>query len=371
MLKLRRDDMHFRRLQLALLTLLLTASSSAAQVQKNAGNWAEWETISPEGEEFTVTMPKNPTTETAKFPYHKFELNTRLYLATSPAGPIVAVTSFSGIKSNPAEYTEFARFNSYIDAFKDFFPPKVRTKDTALTKLTLVSSMPFHGNTGRSYKITIGELSGSLQAFVTRKRFYAIVSLNTKKDDALEQKFLSSFVLPERGPDPPKNTATAENQAGAQVASEVSPDGQPQAKPQGDTGSTEQPANADPNAANNNTAANPDPNAANNSTPSTQVPPEKQPGQKRGPISGGVLNGKAIYLPMPEVPAGEVNGVVLVAVLVDEQGTVVDARAVSGPAHLQTAAVAAARLARFSPTLLMGEPVRVTGTLSYNFVRSN
>jgi len=357
--------MQFRRLQLALLTLLLTASPLAAQALKNAGNWAEWETISPEGEEFTVTMPKNPTTETTKFAYHKFELSTRLYLATSSAGPIVAVTSFSGIKSNPAEYTEFARFNSYIDAFKDFFPPKVRTKETALTKLTLVSSMPFHGHTGRSYKITIGELSGSLKAFVTRKRFYAIVSLNTKKDDALEEKFLSSFVLPERGPDPPKNAATAANQPGEQpaseVAPEVAPDAQSQAqqnqrKPEGDAGNTEQPPpNPDANAANS---------TANNSQPN-------QPNQKRGPISGGVLNGKAIYLPMPEVPAGDVNGVVLVAVVVDEQGTVIDARAVSGPAHLHAAAVAAARLARFSPTLLMGEPVRVTGTLSYNFVRSN
>lgn len=360
--------MHFRRLQLALLTLLLTASPLAAQAVKNAGNWAQWETISPEGEEFTVTMPKNPTTETAKFAYHKFELNTRLYLASSSAGPIVAVTSFSGIKSNPAEYTEFARFNSYVDAFKDFFPPKVRTKETALTKLTLVSSMPFHGYTGRSYKISIGELNGSLQAFVTRKRFYAIVSLNTKKDDALEEKFLSSFVLPERGPDPPKNAATAANQPGEQAQSEaapeVAPDAQSQAqqnqrKPEGDTGNTEQPASTDPNAANNTTANNSGSNQQN------------QQNQKRGPLSGGMLNGKAIYLPMPEVPAGEATGVVLVAVLVDEQGTVIEARAVAGPAHLHAAAVAAARLARFSPTLLMGEPVRVTGTLSYNFVRSN
>ena len=64
--------------------------------------------------------------------------------------------------------------------------------------MTLVSSRPFHGHTGRTYKLTIGDLSGSLNAFVTRKRFYAIVSLNTKKDEALEEKFLSSFVLPER-----------------------------------------------------------------------------------------------------------------------------------------------------------------------------
>jgi len=50
--------------------------------------------------------------------------------------------------------------------------------------------------------------------------------------------------------------------------------------------------------------------------------------------------------------------VVLVAVLVDEQGTVIDARAVSGPAHLHAAAVAAARLARFSPTQGTGRAIR-------------
>jgi protein TonB len=76
-------------------------------------------------------------------------------------------------------------------------------------------------------------------------------------------------------------------------------------------------------------------------------------------------------MPTPEVPGGEASGVVLVSVLVDEQGSVVEARAISGPAHLHNAAVSAARLARFSPTLLMGEPVRVSGTLSYNFSKSN
>lgn len=348
--------MHFRRLFLALLTLSLAASSICAQVQKNAGTWAEWETISPEGEEFTVTMPKNPTTEAAKFPYHKMELNTRLYLATSASGPVLAVASFSGIKSNPAEYTEFARFNSYVDAFKDFFPPKVRTKDTALTKFTLVSSRPFHGHTGRSYKVSIGELSGTMQAFVTRKRFYAVVSLNTKKDDAIDEKFLSSFVLPERGPDPPKDAAAAANQQQGEVANEQTLEQaqaeQKQAKPSGETGRTEEVPN--------------DPNPTN--APANQP---QQPKEKRGPVQGGVLNSKAIYLPMPEVPASEATGVVVVQVVVDEQGSVVEARAVSGPAHLQTAAVSAARLARFSPTLLMGEPVRVSGVLTYNFVRAN
>jgi TonB family protein len=360
--------MYFRRLSLALLTLLLAVSPLFAQAQKNEGSWAEWETITPEGEEFTVTMPKNPTTETTKFPYHKMELNTRLYLARSAAGPVLAVASFSGIKSSPM-YTEFARFNSYIDAFKDFFPPKVRSKDTVIAKLTLVNSKPFNGHVGRTYKMTLGELSGVVQAFVTRRRFYAIVSLNTKKDDALEEKFLSSFMLPERQPDPPKIAANqTEQQQQQNVAEQVLPEGDPKqgsGEAQGATGSTEQAPNTDPNAATNvapNQAQNPDPNAN----------AEKKPANaKRGPVSGGVLNARAIYLPQPEAPAGEANGVVTVQVLVDEQGTVLEARAISGAQNLHQAAVTAARLARFSPTLLMGEPVKVTGIITYNFARSN
>src|SRR5215216_1878968 len=219
--------MHFRRLHLALSMLLLTALPLSAQGPKEV--WTEWETISPEGEEFTVSMPKNPTTETTTFPYHKMELNARLYLATSSAGPVLGIASLSGIKSDPAQYTEFARFNSYMDAFKNFFPPKVRSKET-LAKLTLVSSRPFHGHTGRAYKLTIGDLSGSVNAFVTRKRFYAIVSLNTKKDEVLEEKFLSSFVLPERQMEPKTSAAAAAGDPSGRPAGNEQNQVQPEAE---------------------------------------------------------------------------------------------------------------------------------------------
>ena len=348
--------MHSRRLHLVLASILLAAFAVAAHAQKPAEVWAEWETLSPENEEFTVLMPKNPTTESTTFPYHKMELNARLYMATSSAGPVLAIASLSGIKSDPAQYTEFARFNSYIDAFKTYFPPKVRSKET-IVKMTLVSSRPFNGHTGRSYKLTMGDLSGSVNAFVTRKRFYAIVSLNNKKDEALEEKFLSSFVLPERQNEPAKTVASAnsdQQQNPNQPEKILDPNTQNQPEAEAAL-----PAN-NSESGTNNSPANP---------PNTRQPAGEQ--GKKGPINGGMLNGKAIYLPVPEAPAGDANGVVLVAILVDEQGTVVDARAVSGPQHLHAAAVAAARLARFSPTLLMGEPVKVNGTLSYNFVKSN
>ncbi|HEY4422601.1 MAG TPA: energy transducer TonB [Pyrinomonadaceae bacterium] len=351
--------MHSRRLHLALTSILLAAFAAAAHAQKPADAWAEWESLSPDNEEFTVLMPKNPTTESTTFPYHKMELNARLYMATSNTGPVLAITSLSGIKSDPAQYTEFARFNSYIDAFKAFFPAKVRSKET-LMKMILVSSRPFHGHTGRSYKLTLGDLNGSVNAFVTRKRFYAIVSLNIKKDEALEEKFLSSFVLPERQNEPPKTVASTnpdqQQQSPNPSEKPLDPNTQNTVQPEGEATLPANPSNAEAPV----TPATP-PNGR-------QAPTE--PG-KKGPINGGMLNGKAIYLPVPEAPAGDANGVVIVAILVDEQGSVIEARAVSGPQHLLATAVAAARLARFSPTLLMGEPVRVNGTLSYNFVKSN
>ncbi|HEV8429046.1 MAG TPA: TonB family protein [Pyrinomonadaceae bacterium] len=100
-------------------------------------------------------------------------------------------------------------------------------------------------------------------------------------------------------------------------------------------------------------------------------PPEVKP-PPRAPISGGVLNGKAISLPKPAYPpiarAAHASGTVVVQVLIDENGNVVSAHAVSGHPLLQAAAVGAAKSARFSPTKLSGQPVKVTGVIQYNFV---
>jgi TonB family protein len=88
-------------------------------------------------------------------------------------------------------------------------------------------------------------------------------------------------------------------------------------------------------------------------------------------VSGGVLNGKATSLPDPVYPpvakAARASGTVVVRVTVDEKGDVISAEAVSGHPLLRAAAVAAARQAKFKPTLLNGKPVKVTGTLNYTF----
>ena len=88
-------------------------------------------------------------------------------------------------------------------------------------------------------------------------------------------------------------------------------------------------------------------------------------------ISGGILNGKAVSKPAPVYPpaakAAGVGGTVAVQIVVDEAGNVETAEAVSGPALLRDAAETAARRARFSPTLLSGQPLKVSGVVTYNF----
>lgn len=89
-------------------------------------------------------------------------------------------------------------------------------------------------------------------------------------------------------------------------------------------------------------------------------------------VTGSVLNGKALALPPPAYPplarAAHASGTVTVQVLIDEEGNVSRARALDGHPLLQAVSVTAARQAKFSPTLLEGEPVKVAGVIKYNFV---
>lgn len=100
-------------------------------------------------------------------------------------------------------------------------------------------------------------------------------------------------------------------------------------------------------------------------------PPTPAPRTILKPVSGGVLNGTAISLPPPVYPEAakrmRTSGVVTVDVVLDETGKVLSATASSGPAILRESAVQAALKARFSPTKLSGQPVKVSGVINYKF----
>ncbi len=110
-------------------------------------------------------------------------------------------------------------------------------------------------------------------------------------------------------------------------------------------------------------------------------------------VNGGVLNGRAISLPKPEYPAEAkkdgAEGAIAVTITIDEKGNVTSAVAAldyqtvhktgegdtpeAKPAHplLREASEKAAMGAKFAPTQLDGQPVKVTGVIIYNFVTSH
>jgi TonB family protein len=107
------------------------------------------------------------------------------------------------------------------------------------------------------------------------------------------------------------------------------------------------------------------------SSPQPQQPETSPQTDARPPAEGGILNSKAIELPAPKYPAEakkvHAAGQVQVQVLVDETGKVISAEALFGPDSLRQAAVDAARLARFKPTMINGVAVKVSGILTYEF----
>lgn len=85
-----------------------------------------------------------------------------------------------------------------------------------------------------------------------------------------------------------------------------------------------------------------------------------------------VLNSQALELPKPIYPpiARQIRqqGTVTVQVMIDESGNVISAKATSGPPLLTREAEKAAFRARFSPTRISDQAVKVSGVITYNFV---
>jgi protein TonB len=88
-----------------------------------------------------------------------------------------------------------------------------------------------------------------------------------------------------------------------------------------------------------------------------------------------VLNSQALSLPPPIYPPIARNtrtqGTVIVQVLIDEEGKVISAKATAGHPFLVPEAQKAAMRARFSPTILGDQKVKVQGVITYNFVLGN
>ena len=101
-------------------------------------------------------------------------------------------------------------------------------------------------------------------------------------------------------------------------------------------------------------------------------PPPAQPREKKIIVSKKVLNSEATFLPKPNYPSMarqiRLQGQVIIQVLIDEGGKVISAQAVAGHPILIPEAKRAALQARFTPTMIGDQPVKVSGVINYNFI---
>ncbi len=117
------------------------------------------------------------------------------------------------------------------------------------------------------------------------------------------------------------------------------------------------------------------PNTSENEPEDAPPPPRVQrPAETKSVIKSlGVVNGIASSLPKPVYSAAAISvkaqGRVDVQVMIDEDGRVVSAKAINGHPLLRPSAEDAARRAKFTPTYLSKVAVKVTGVITYNFIR--
>ena len=116
------------------------------------------------------------------------------------------------------------------------------------------------------------------------------------------------------------------------------------------------------------TGASQQPAAKGNNTGRTTNPPAAATAE---PFEVGSLVALAKQTVAPTYPqaarAARVTGRVTVFLLVDERGSVEAIRRSEGPELLRRAAEDAARRWKFRPTLIDGQPARVTGSIQFNF----
>jgi TonB family protein len=119
-------------------------------------------------------------------------------------------------------------------------------------------------------------------------------------------------------------------------------------------------------------------NAANQET----FPPAEKTERELLPVRGSdvdqasglpLLNQRALKLVKPSYPAlakmGRASGTVVVEVLIDEEGKVISAHAISGHPLLWGVSVEAAKNSLFSPLTISGTRVKVSGVIQYSFVQ--
>jgi TonB family protein len=299
-------------------TVLSVAANGTALTQQEP-----WQKIAPVGESFTILMPTLATEVLRRIPLNdKDWLPGREYYSLA-GGKRYMVVSF--VKTSADRVPALSSFDNFMRAIEQSF----KGSEAESRSLTFDDNTSDESGIVMQYHLKLGKYPGVARFLAREKAFYALIVIGVDERDSEAQRFLTSFADGE--------VNTSAQSSGVRVPVIV-----------GDGTIT---------------------NAVR--AASSDLPPEPWP-KTLAPISGGVLNGRAISLVVPKYPKeakkARDSGQVRVQVLIDEQGIVVSAKAIEGPDSLREVAVRAALQSRFTPTRLMGQPVKVNGVIIYNFV---
>ena len=299
--------MRFLKLIGFALTLLICSQSINAQ--------AQWQKIAPLGESFTVEMPTwaNGVSRVILLSATKSVPARVLYSVAN--GRRYAIASF--VRTTDDRVLALSNFPEFAMGMEW----SLTSAEGTTGSLTFQQDLSSGSTIIKQYHLQLGEHRGVARFIATETWLYALVVIGADANDSDAQRFLTSFLIGKTNKDAEPDATKVITRSGGYADQEL--------------------------------------------------PPEPWP-RKANPISGGVLNGKALSLARPEYPkAARKNrdeGQVRVRIVIDEFGKVIGAEAIEGPESLREAAIAAAYKSLFTPTRLMGQPVKVSGVIVYNFV---
>lgn len=274
----------------------------------------QWQKIAPVGESFTVLMPTKAVEVSRIIPLNdKDSVPERVYYSLV-GGRRYMVVSF--VRTSPDRVLALSSFTEFMRGMEQSF----KGKEGENKSLTFDTNLSDESGIVKQYRLQLGQYSGVARFMGDEKNFYAQMVIGADDNDPDARRFLTSFGVGQTNHDPEATNVVTISKA--------------------------EPA-------------------------SQEIPPEPWP-LPIAAMSGGVLNGKALFLSRPGYPkAARKNhdqGTVKVRIVIDEFGKVISAEAIEGPESLQQAAIDAAFKSRFTPTRLMGQPVKVSGVIIYNFV---
>ena len=324
--------MRSRLFQSALLVALAAAGVAAQQYEHR------WLRVAPEGEEFAVHMPEPNYRIRRALPFSGGVTLRPVSYEITYRGGLLSVLSFA-----KSERATPKKLSAFVEGFRHAL------REGGVRAETLSASESNGGARGAArLNLSAGDRVGTALVYETQKHFYVVLTLAGAEAAAAAEHFQNSFTFDTAG-----SGGLPLTQPSVALRTPV-----------------KAPAPLWPFAGGSMTIGDRAGGGAE--------APIRLPGVDRSTltgktvVSGGVLNGKAISKPQPAYPpiakAARASGTVTVQILVDEEGYVIDAYAVSGHPLLQQAAVFAARQTRFEPTLLEGQPVKVSGVITYNFV---